>query len=70
MISSLIERVLIPTDMSDFADLALQYALFLQKRLGTEITLLYATDLSFTLTDEYPLGYYLENVPAAKQHGL
>jgi nucleotide-binding universal stress UspA family protein len=68
MTSNPIERILIPTDMSDFATLALDYGLLIQKKLGSEITLLYAEEFAFLLTAEYPLGYYFDNSTAAKNH--
>jgi len=61
-----IERILVPTDTSDFEGLALQYALIFQKTLGAKLTLLYAQEFSLLLTGEHPIGYYLENVPEAK----
>ena len=63
----LFERILVPTDMSDFASLAMDYALFFRKQLGSRIALLYADDVRLPLEFmEYPLGYYLENAPDAK----
>lgn len=61
------ERILVPTDMSDFGNVALRYAALLNERLGSRITLLYA-DESYLPLDalEVPLGYYLENAPATK----
>ncbi len=63
-----IERILVPTDMSEFADLALEYALLFQKRFQSEVTLLRAEDFSFLFTAEFPLGYYLENASSWKKH--
>ena len=61
------ERILVPTDMSDFASLAMDYALFFRKQLGSRITLLYADELRMPIEFlEYPLGYYLENAPDSK----
>lgn len=65
-----IQRILIPTDMSEFATLALEYGLLFRDRLGSQITLLYAEEFDLLLSSEYPLGYYFDNVPAAKSHAL
>jgi nucleotide-binding universal stress UspA family protein len=61
------ERILVPTDMSDFAQQAIQYAGLLHEHLGSQITLLY-TDETYFPTDvlEIPLGYYLEQAPETK----
>jgi nucleotide-binding universal stress UspA family protein len=61
------EHILVPTDMSEFAGVALRYATLLHERLGSRITLLYA-DETWLPADvfEMPLGYYLENAPEAK----
>ncbi|HJW92992.1 MAG TPA: universal stress protein [Thermoanaerobaculia bacterium] len=60
-------RILVPTDMSDFASLAMDYALFFRERLGSRITLLYADEVRMPIEFlDYPLGYYLENAPDAK----
>jgi len=62
------ERILVPTDMSDFATLATRYAAVLQERLGSRITLLYADETYFPMDVlEIPLGYYLENAPETKE---
>jgi len=66
----MIERILIPTDMSDFATLALEYGRLFRDRLGAQITLLYAEEFDLLLSAEYPLGYYFDNVPKAKSHAL
>lgn len=63
-----IQRILVPTDMSDFATLALDYALLLRRKLDAQITLLYAEEFEFLLTAEYPLGYYFDNTAAARNH--
>lgn len=65
MTTNLIERILVPTDMTSFSELALRYALLFHKRLGAKITLLHADEISW-LAAEHPLGYYFENVPEAK----
>jgi len=63
-----IERILVPTDTSEFSNLALRYALLFQKRLGSQVTLLYAEEFTFLFSGEYPIGYYFENVPEVKKH--
>ena len=62
------ERILVPTDMSDFATLATRYAALLHERLGSRLTLLYADETYFPMDIlEVPLGYYLENAPETKE---
>lgn len=65
MNTNLFERILVPTDMSVFSDLALRYALQFAERLGSKITLLHADEISWLATD-HPIGYYFENVPEAR----
>lgn len=61
------QKVLVPTDMSDFAKLALRYAALFRERLGSTLTLLYADEFYFPIDLlEVPMGYYLENAPEAK----
>ena len=59
------ERILVPTDMSDFAELALRYALFFNEKLGSHITLMHAE--SMPLYPDQPFGYYLENAADARR---
>ena len=61
------DRVLVPTDMSDFATLALRYGVMFNERLGSALTLMYADEfyLPIDLLD-VPMGYYLDNAPATK----
>jgi nucleotide-binding universal stress UspA family protein len=61
------DRILVPTDMSEFATLALRYAVMFNERLGSAVTLLYADEfyLPIDLLD-VPMGYYLDNAPATK----
>jgi len=63
--AKLFERILVPTDMSAFSDLALRYALQFAERLGSKITLLHAEEISW-LAEDHPIGYYFENVPEAR----
>ncbi len=60
------ERILVPTEMNDFGQLALRYALLFNERLGSKLTLMYAEEISW-LADEHPLGYHFENVREAKE---
>lgn len=61
------DRILIPTDMSDFARLALRYGAMFRERLGSSLTLLYADEFYFPVDLlEVPTGYYLENSPEAR----
>ena len=62
---NIFDNILVPTDMSDFGDLALQYALLFSEGLGSRITLLNAEEVSW-FASEHPIGYYFENVPEAK----
>lgn len=60
-------RILVPTDMSDFATQAIRYAAVLQQRLGATITLLYADETFFPVDVlEIPLGYYLQKEPETR----
>lgn len=61
------DRILIPTDMSEFGKLALQCGALFQERLGTALTLMYADEFYFPVDLlEAPAGYYLETAPASK----
>ena len=62
---SILQRILVPTDMSDFAELALRYALFFNEKLGSQITLMHAE--SMPMNPEGPYGYYLENATDARR---
>jgi len=60
-------RILVPTDMSDFAAGAIRWAALLRERLGSRITLLYADETYFPVDVlEIPLGYYLDQAPETK----
>ena len=62
------DRVLVPTDMSDFGNLALRYACLFRERLGSHLTLLFADEFYFPIEVlELPVGYYLENAPDARK---
>lgn len=61
------ERILVPTDMSDFGTLAARFAAMFAERLGSKITLLYAGETWFPMDVlEMPIGYYIENAPETK----
>ncbi len=61
------ERILVPTDLSDFGELAMEYALLFCRQLGSRLTLLYADEVRLPIEFlDFPLGYYLENAPDAK----
>jgi nucleotide-binding universal stress UspA family protein len=67
MLSFGFDRILIPTDMSDFARLALRYGALFRERLGSALTLLYADEFYFPVDLlEVPMGYYLENAPETR----
>lgn len=56
------DRILIPTDLSEFSTVAVKYGVLFQKHLGTALTLMYADELSFPVEIlEMPIGYYAEN---------
>ncbi len=62
------DRILVPTDMSEFAKLAVRYAVLFQQRLGAALTLMYADEFYFPVDLlELPMGYYLENAPETKK---
>jgi nucleotide-binding universal stress UspA family protein len=61
------QRILVPTDMSEFANQAIRYAALLHEKLGSRITLMYADETYFPVDVlEIPLGYYLEQAPETK----
>lgn len=61
------ERILVPTDMSEFANIALRYAALFHERLGSRLTFLYADETYLPLDVlEAPIGYYLETAPETK----
>ena len=63
-----LRRILVPTDLSDFAALALRYAAMIRERAGSQLTLLYA-DETYLPVDllEAPLGFYLESAPKSRE---
>jgi len=63
---NLYERILIPTNLDGFDDLAIRYALLFHERHGSKITMLHAEEVSW-LAAEHPIGYYFENANEAKE---
>lgn len=62
------DRILVPTDMSEFAKLALRYAVLFQQRAGSALTLMFADEFYFPVDLlELPMGYYLESAPETKK---
>ena len=62
------DRILVPTDMSDFSKLALRFASLFQEKLGSKLTLLYADELAFPVDfGAVPVGWYFENEPQSKE---
>ena len=66
MNTTLFERILVPTDLSEFDELAIRYAMLFHERLGSKLTLLHAEDVSW-LGVEHPVGYYFDNPNEAKE---
>lgn len=62
------DRILVPTDLSDFADEALRYAHRFHEQFGSEIVLLHADERIVTADlFEHPLSFYVDNVSSGKQ---
>jgi len=59
-----LQRILVPTDLSDFAGNALRWAGMLQRRLGARLTILFANEpyVPFDVI-EGPAAYFLQNEP-------
>ena len=61
------DRILVPTDMSDFGNRALRYASMFSECLDSRITLMFANESYYPIDAlEAPIGYYLENAPETK----
>jgi len=62
------QRILVPTDLSDFATTAVRWAAMLESRLGATLTLLYANQpyIPFDVT-EGPAAYVLQNAPEFRE---
>lgn len=58
------QRILVPTDLSDFATAAVRWAAMLERRLGAHLTVLYANQpyVPFDVM-EGPAAYALQNAP-------
>ncbi len=66
-----VHRILVPTDLSDFATLALRYSVAFNRRIPSKLTLLFADDVFFPVeASGMPLGYYLENAPESRHRLL
>src|SRR4029078_9742161 len=66
-IMSAFNRILVPTDLSEFASLAVKYGAHFSRKFASTLALLFVEDLSFPIeTMEMPLGYYLENAPKSR----
>ena len=62
------QRILVPTDLSDFSRGAAAWALMFQRRLGSRITLLYANQPYFAVNAlEGPAAYALPATPDVKE---
>lgn len=59
------QTILVPTDLSDFGDLALRYALLFARQLGSRLTLLHAEEIAWLAT-EHPIGYTFTNATEAE----
>ena len=60
-----IHRILVPTDFSPASDIALQYAIDLGERLGSQIHLLHVID-GANVAAAYPDGLYIE-IPSLRE---
>jgi nucleotide-binding universal stress UspA family protein len=62
------QRILVPTDLSDFAGTAVRWAGMLQRRIGAKLTLLYADEpyIPFDAL-EGPAAYYLQRDPRFRE---
>lgn len=63
-----LQRILVPTDLSDFASNALRWAAMLQVRLGARLTLVFANEpyIPFDVL-EGPAAYLLQNEPEFRE---
>jgi nucleotide-binding universal stress UspA family protein len=61
------ERILVPTDLSNFSLVALRCAETFAERFGSQITLLHANVFASSMYLDQPLGFYLESAPAPKR---
>jgi nucleotide-binding universal stress UspA family protein len=70
MTASQIKRILIPTDLSDFAGVAIRYGALFHRQLGATLTLLYADEIMIPFGPEFPMGYYMDNPPEVRQNEM
>ena len=62
------DRILVPTDMSDFASLALRYGAMFRDRIGAALTVMFADEVHVPADlFEVPIGYYLDNAPLSRE---
>jgi nucleotide-binding universal stress UspA family protein len=61
-----IQRILVPTDFSPASDLALQYAIDMAARLGSQIHVLHVVD-DAGLAIAYPDGMYVPAMPELRE---
>lgn len=62
------QRLLVPTDLSDFAAAALRWAALFQRRFGSRVTLLYANEPWAPFDPlEGPAAYVLQNRPEFRE---
>ena len=63
-----LQRILVPTDLSDFAGNALRWADMLRRRLGAQLTLVYANEPYIPFDPiEGPAAYLLQNEPEFRE---
>jgi nucleotide-binding universal stress UspA family protein len=68
MTGELIQRILVPTDLSDFGKVALRWAAMFHQRVGARITLLYANQPYFPIdVIEGPAAFAMQNSPELRQ---
>jgi nucleotide-binding universal stress UspA family protein len=60
------DRILVPTDLSDFSLVALRCAETFAERFGSQITLLHASTFAASMYVDHPIGFYFESSPAPK----
>lgn len=68
MSTTALQRILVPTDLSDFAGTALRWAGMLQRRMGAKLTLLYANEpyVPFDAI-EGPAAYLMQHDPEFRE---
>lgn len=68
MTTETIQRILVPTDMSDFSKSAAAWAALFQRRLGARVTLLFASEpyVPFDILAG-PAAYLLQRQPEVRE---